>query len=81
MVNMDNKNRIVNAPDKIYIHEVSALELALPRKDYHLEYICKDALLEWAKNELENAKNTDFDEFGRGEVITLKRIIDKINSM
>ena len=36
------------APDKIYLHEISAEELTenLP---YHVCYIRKDALLEWAK--------------------------------
>ena len=45
------------------------------------EYTRKDLLLEWAKKELENAKKTDFDDFGRGEVITWERIIDKLNSL
>ena len=40
----------MNAPDKIYVHEASAPELAEPvLKEYHIEYIRKDALLEWAK--------------------------------
>ncbi len=45
------------------------------------EYIRKDILLYELKNELDNARNTDFDEFGRGEVITLERIINKLNSL
>ena len=36
-------------PDKIYIHEASAPELTLPIP-YGVEYIRKDALLEWADN-------------------------------
>lgn len=43
------KNFDMEAPNKIYIHEVSATELALPVKEYHIEYIRKDLLLEWAK--------------------------------
>ena len=70
----------MKAPDKIYVHEISAEELteSLP---YHVCYIRKDALLEWAKKELESAEFTNFDEFGRGEVITWNRVLDKLNSM
>ena len=45
------------------------------------EYIRKDALLEWAKKELESAELTNFDEFSRGEVISWKRVLNKLNSM
>ena len=46
-----------------------------------IEYIRKDALMEWVKKELESAELTNFDEFGRGEVITWGHILDRLNSM
>lgn len=45
------------------------------------EYLRKDALIKWAKKELEGAELTDFDEYGRGEVITWMRVLDELNSM
>lgn len=68
----------MNAPDKIYVHEISAEELTenLP---YHVCYICKDALLEWA-----NARKSGLasgESFVAGERKMLKEIIDKLNSM
>lgn len=73
----------MKAHDKIYVN--------IPGDYWHpgtdekvntdIEYIRKDALLEWAKKELENAELTNFDEFGRGEVIAWKHVLDKLNSM
>ncbi len=81
----------MNAPDKIYISTLNIdkgdnywfIEESYntANKKYDVEYIRKDALLELAKKELENAEITDFDEFGRGEVIAYRRIVDKLNSM
>ena len=79
----------MNAPDKIYVREypdgINQFWDRKKREDVvatiHHEYIRKDALLELAKKELENAEITDFDEFGRGEVIAYRRIVDKLNSM
>lgn len=75
----------MEAPDKIFCwHGVLGTLFCSPKKEPNIgctEYIRKDTLLEWTKNELKNAKDTDFDEFGRGEVITWERIIDKINSL
>ena len=49
----------MKAPDKIYVHEASAPELAEPAlKEYHVEYIRKDALLEWAKEKANDYKGT-----------------------
>lgn len=45
------------------------------------EYIRKGALIKWAKRELEGAELTDFDEFGRGEVIAWMHVLDELNSM
>ena len=64
-------------PDKIYVHEISAVELTenLP---YHICYIRKDALLEWAKdwqNELD-------DSLGASMVHhVLNEVIEKIESL
>jgi len=81
----------MKAPDKIYIsilnidkgdnHWFLGGSYNKANKKYDIEYIRKDYLLEWAKKELENAEITDFDEFGRGEVIAYRRIVDKLNSM
>jgi len=73
-------------PDKIYIPEnISKSDLhcisSPDSKGRGIEYIRKDALLEWAKKELESAEFTNFDEFGRGEVITWNHVLDKLNSM
>lgn len=77
------------APDKIYVREYpDGINQFWDRKKrddvvaiiYH-EYIRKDALLEWAKKELENAEYTNFDEFGRGEVIAWRHIVDKLNKI
>lgn len=74
----------MKAPDKIFfpndINLLTKLSLVIKQKD-DVCYIHKDVLLEWAKKELENAEVTDFDEFGRGEVIAYRRIVDKLNSM
>ena len=62
----------MKAPDKIYIHEASAPELAEPvLKEYHIVYIRKDALLEWAKECVEMYPNLQSFEF----------LIDKLNSL
>lgn len=86
----------MKAPDKIYLtkgdpHDSidfdtdvkygSVMWEQFRLTDYDVEYIRKDFLLRWAKNELENARITDFDDFGRGEVITWEEIVDKLNSL
>ncbi len=80
-------------PDKIYIREYKLNEKSMFGDRYgitpleetprinNVEFIRKDTLLKWAKKELESARQTDFDEFGRGEVITLESIIKKLNSL
>lgn len=75
-------------PDKIYVREFPdgiAHFFEIKRKDDVVaaiphEYIRKDFLLEWAKKELKNAEDTNFDEFSKGEVFTWRRIVDKLNS-
>jgi hypothetical protein len=74
-------------PDKIYIFQDDGDRYWYKPKEWEtppltrVEYIRKDALLEWAKKELESAEFTNFDEFGRGEVITWNHVLDKLNSM
>ena len=38
-----------NTPDRIWVHELSAKELNVPLKEYHIEYVRKDAFIEKAK--------------------------------
>ena len=63
------------APDKIYLHEISAEELTenLP---YHVCYIRKDALLKWIQEARaiphENAITRD---------LAFQEIVNKLNSM
>lgn len=67
------------APDKIYLHEASAPELAEPAlKQYHVEYIRKDALLEWAKEQASITYKLN----GRGAMLKAwDSLIDKIESL
>ena len=68
----------MKAPDKIYIHEVSATELALPVKEYHIEYIRKDLLLEWLEAKVYEHNEDKFDD---GFNTAIGQVIDKINSL
>ena len=38
-----------NAPEKIWVHELSAMELNVPLKEYHVEYFRTDAFMKKAK--------------------------------
>lgn len=72
----------MKTPDKIYMPN----ELLSEEWQRHIEgedacYIRKDALLEWAMEELEFAENTDFNSFVQGQIVTYRRIIDKLNRM
>ena len=49
----------MEAPEKIWVHEVSARELDIPFKDYHIEYIRADAFIEKAVSYL-NSKLYDW---------------------
>lgn len=73
------------ASDKIYVHEISAEELTenLP---YHICYICKDALLEWAKGQkawLKQGFKKDWknDDTLNGGRLMLDKLINKIESL
>ena len=67
------------APDKIYIPnkpEVVSAAYSSRTACNDIEYIRKDALLEWAKEEIGNTSIL------RSETIeTLQKVIDKLNSM
>lgn len=74
----------MEAPDKIYIHEASAPELAEPvLKEYHIEYIRKDALLEWAKEMLHKVegKANDGDVFAQGMHAGFGATISKLTNL
>ena len=73
----------MKAPDKIYVHEISAGELTenLP---YHVCYIRKDALLEWAKVKYNAYKQIDEDFQGNvfiGNRHAFAEVIAKIESL
>ena len=36
------------APEKIWVHELSAMDLNVPLKEYHIEYVRADAFIEKA---------------------------------
>lgn len=42
------------APEKIWVHELSAKELNIPLKEYHIEYVRTDAFIEKAEKFLED---------------------------
>ena len=42
------------APEKIWVHELSAKELNVPLKEYHIEYTRTDAFIEKAYSWLRN---------------------------
>ena len=75
----------MKAPDKIYIQPNAHdgwFENGGPSEIF-VEYIRKDALLEWAKEtkaELE-AQNCIKDDIRKGAVWELEEIIEKLNSM
>ena len=71
----------MEAPDKIYVHEISAEELTenLP---YHICYIRKDALLEFlASLEKDSAKNAGTDDSASAAHEMVCQLIDKIKSL
>ena len=64
------------APEKIWVHELSAKELDVPLKEYHIEYVRKDAFIkkteEWLrKNQkgyiLNDKDITDFIKYMKEE--------------
>ena len=86
---MDNKNRIMKAPDKIYLEmdkEIDKIhhlwgQLPVVHSGYeHIEYIRKDALLEWANNALSSRRNMG-DDYFIPAIVVLNELIDKLDSM
>jgi hypothetical protein len=73
----------MKAPDKIYIDGFSAFA-TVPVKN-GIEYIRKDALLEWAKEVLESGPIKDSadkgDAWSIGYLCGMRDIIDKLNSL
>ena len=72
----------MKAPDKIYIQQDMINNLILEEKEYadDVEYIHKDALLEWANdNLLECEASNDDADYGR--IDAFKKLIDKLNSL
>ena len=63
--------------DKIYVHEISAEELT-ENFPYHVCYIRKDALLEWAEEEMMKAAKQS-DSYGRRNAFM--DVIYKIESL
>ena len=67
----------------IYVHEASAPELNVPIP-YSIEYIRKDALLEWAKEQYKHLDGTtikNLDSPYWGQMVAFQKLIDKLNSL
>lgn len=69
----------MKAPDKIYTDNrgVYAKLPIFPQIDANVEYIRKDALLEWLRKTEDEALN----EVPMLDVLTLQKVIDKLNKM
>jgi hypothetical protein len=52
------EKQLMKAPEKIWVHELSAKELNIPFKEYHVEYTRTDAFIkkacDWMSNHLQN---------------------------
>ena len=73
----------MKAPDKIYLHEISAEELT-ENFPYHICYLRKEALLEWAKECKEQMKIEAAgcsNMLAAGEWLAYDKLIEKIESM
>ena len=66
-------------PDKIYVCAAHPSPFWFSDKQIPnmIEYICKDALLEWLRKTKDEALN----EVPMLDVLTLQKVIDKLNSM
>ena len=74
----------MNAPDKIYIEQKAVMYNMVntePCKPDDIEYIRKDALLEWAKNLKERWEEPPMSKHSPGCVFMLEQVIEKLNSM
>lgn len=77
----------MKAPDKIYVQPNAHdgwFEGNKPNDNF-VEYIRKDALIEWAKEKLENLKGlldaAPYKEVYVGKCEVYKELMDKLNSM
>ena len=71
----------MKVPNTIYIDEdLIAYYSLTDRHDGDLEYIRKDALLEWAKGKNQRI-DTDEGDYSLGYVSAMIDLIDKINSL
>ena len=72
-------NKIIVAPDKLHcMHRLNGdYSCSTTPFGGSVEYICKDALLKWAKKELENNAG----QYDRDYDLALNSLIDKLNSM
>lgn len=61
-------------PDKIYIHELSAEQLSEHHEDFHIEYIRKESILEWARKEQQESQTILADDWWQ-------KVIDKIEAL
>ena len=84
----------MKAPDKIYlerdketskIHHLWGRDACISSIYEHIEYIRKDALLEWAKGQLDILNKQTLlhpdDEVFWGQRNAFKQLIDKLNEM
>ena len=68
-------------PEKIYVHEASVNELAEPHNDYHLEYISKDALLNWINENRKSLMLSPINEQTGRKILAYDLLERKLNEM
>lgn len=68
----------MEAPDKIYIPTILTANTVAPKDDGGIEYIRKDALLEWAKEQASITEKLN----GKGAMLKAwDTLIDKLSSI
>ena len=71
------------APERIWVHELSAKELNVPLKEYHIEYIRTDAFIEkackWIKENITNNPNAN-SVLVRNGCVTLGMLIENFKN-
>lgn len=73
--NVDNRTKNTQAPDKIYFDGVDTS--TIPRLAINVEYIRKEAMLEWARGEMMPGNSAE----GKGWNWALQTLINKIESL
>lgn len=73
----------MEAPDKIYIQQDMINNLILEKQEFDddVEYIRKDALLEWARRLKEKWEEPPMSRHSPGCVFMLEQVIKKIESL